>query len=180
MSDQTFLPPVDAHFPMHLLSPDNLLDARLGAHDYDIVVGLMTRFHPHLIAMQLAAHFCEDFDAAAKCLDKVDYQVMRLSGCLSIFRLADPLFNAAESLCVHLETEDALEKIESDLIADAIDVRHTLAALAKKLQALKADQGKAVWASLVFGQTALLTDYELLMAPWWTSSFIRLWASEAT
>lgn len=180
MSDQTYLPSVDPQFPMHLLSPENLLDARLGAHDYDIVVGLMTRFHPRLIAMQLAVHFGEDFDAAARCLDKVDYHVMRLSGCLSIYCLADPLFNAAESLCLHLEAADALEKIESDLIADAIDVRQTLAALASKLQGLNADQGKAVWASLVFGQTALLTDYELLMAPWWTTSFIRQWASEAT
>jgi hypothetical protein len=163
---------------MHLLSPENLINARLGAHDYDIVVGLMTRFQPYVIVHQLALHYPQDFEGAAAHLDQVAYQTLRASGPFSIFSLVDPLLDAGEEICLHLENADTIDCLKADLIADAIDVDATVASITAVLQSMSADEAKAVWASVVFGQTAPLHDHERLIAPWWTTAFIRQWGTE--
>ena len=171
-------PPNIMQFPMNLLSPENLVDHRMGEHDYDLVVGLMTRFKPYVIAHQLALHYPQDFEAAAKQLDQVAYQLLRVSGPFSIFNLIDPLFDPGEEICLHLENGDTIDCINADLLGDAIDVDETVVSITAALQSMSADQAKAVWAAVVFGQTAPLYDHERLAASWWAPSFIRQWGDE--
>lgn len=176
MNNPAISPPDIMQFPIHLLSPQNLVDSCVGDHDYDIVVGLMTRFRPHVIVRQLVHHHLKDFEAAAAQLDRVAFQVLRVAGSLSVFSLTDPLFDPRDELCSHLESDDSVERIQSDLIADAINLQETIATITATLQALTADQAKAVWGSIVFGQSAPLSDYEVLTAPWWSAEFITRWA----
>jgi len=178
MNNPAISPPDITQFPMYLLSPRNLVDSRVGDHDYDIVVGQMTRFRPHVIVRQLALHHPNDFEAAAARLDRVAFQVLRVAGSLSVFSLADPLFDPGEELCFHLERDDSVERIKSDLIADSINVQETIASITATIQALTADQAKAAWACIVFGQSAPLSDYEILTAPWWTPRFMANWVLE--
>jgi hypothetical protein len=171
-AENSFSTPDHAQFPAHLLSSRNLVERLNGEHDYDILVGIMTRFRPAVIVRQLVSHFPADFDAVAQSLDQVAFHVLRVAGDFNVFCLADPQFDPVEAICLLLETEEARESVEADLISSAIDVSETFTAITAAVQTLTPDQGKALWACVAYGQNAELTDFEILAAPWWTAGFI--------
>lgn len=173
MNADNSLPITDhVQFPAHLLSSHNLVERLHGEQDYDIVVGIMTRFRPAAVVRQLAAHFQGDFDTVALSLEQVAFHVLRVAGDFNVFCLADPQFDPVEKICLLLETEEARESVEADLISSAIDLSETFTAITAAVQKLTPDQGKALWACLAFGQQAELTDFEILAASWWTAGFI--------
>lgn len=171
-ADNSLSIPDHAQFPVHLLSRRNLVERLHGEHDYDIVVGIMTRFRPAVVVRQLAAHFRGDFDAVAQSLDQVAFHVLRVAGDINVFCLADPQFDPVETICLLLETGKARESVEADLISSAINLSETFTAITAAVQTLTPDQGKALWACVAFGQCAELTDFEILAAPWWTAGFM--------
>lgn len=159
-------------FPNHLLSRENLIDERVGKHDYDIVIGLMTRFRQHVIVRQLAAHFPEDFLEAAEHLNRVGYHVLRTAEHYGVYALANPCFDVAEVISLMLERDEVVDRIHSSEIAGSVDVDDAIAEITAAMQAMSADSAKAVWASLVFSQNAELSEFDLLAAPWWSAEYI--------
>lgn len=160
------------HFPLPYLSLPGAVVAPHGQRDFDLTVGLMTRFLPEYIVVQLAKLYRAEFDEVASRLDSCDFQLLAAAADFSVFRLSDPSFDGADELCAVLESDDAHDRIKAHPIAGALDVDQSIAALTQKLCSLDADQGKALWASLVFGQHAPLSEFERLAAPWWSPEFI--------
>jgi hypothetical protein len=160
--------------PMHLLSADTAVEDLVGSHGYDLTVGLMTRFKPHVIVCQLAQVYAEDFVAHSEAFQRTDFHVLRAAIDFDVFRLADPIFDPVEEMCLRLESADAHDRVAADPIASAIRISGEVASIIQKLNTLSPDQGKALWASLVFGQRAPLSNYDRLASSWWTVEFIQL------
>lgn len=168
------------HFPIDGISFPGAVVGANGNCDFDITVGLMTRFMPEWIVAQLATLYAAQFEAVASKFDRTDIHVLALMGSYDVFRLADPSFDAAEELCAILETHDAWDRIKQHQIAAALDLDKEISAVTEKLCALDPDEAKALWAALVFGQQAQLSDVERLAADWWTAEFITRWGSRGT
>jgi hypothetical protein len=169
----------ETHFPVSRISIPGAVVGPSGDCDFDITVGLMTRFLPEYIAVQMATLYGAQFESAASRLDRTDMHVLALAGSHDVFRLADPSFDAADELCALLETRDAWDRIKQHQIAEALDLNKAIAGLAEKLCLLDADEAKALWAALAFGQAAPLSDVDRLAAPWWTAAFITGWGSRS-
>jgi len=169
-----------SHFPIDGISIPGAVVGANGNCDFDITVGLMTRFMPEWIVVQLATLFAAQFEAAASKFDRTDIHVLALIASYDVFRLADPSFDPADELCALLETHDAWDRIKQHQIAAALDLDKEISALNQKLSALDPDEGKALWAALVFGQQAQLSGVERLAADWWTADFITRWGERVT
>ena len=171
--------------PNHFRSPPDAEHATgntvslFGCHDYDIVVGSLTRLRPSLIVQRLAAIYPGDFDLESAAFDSVDHQVLHAAMDYNIFRLADPQFDAADYLCGQLEAADVIDRIDAHPIAGAISVDRTIIQLTAKLKQIDPDGAKALWAALSFAQEARLPDFDLMTAPWWSAAFILTWPSRS-
>lgn len=149
-----------------------------GLHDYDLVVGLLTRVHPAAVVGQLARLYPLDFDAVAKALPAHALQVLLPATDYRLSLLADPQFDPREELTDLLEDTAAIERIECHPIAGALCLRKEVDLIAEQIGELDIDAAKALWAALVFAQTGI-DDYHRIVAHWWTAEFI-LSASSTT
>lgn len=142
-----------------------------GLHDYDLVVGYLTRLHPAVVVGQLARLHPEDFDAVARTLPAHALQVLLPATEYRLCLLANPTFDARDELTGILEDPEALDRIECHPIADALAVRKEVIQITDQIGKMDVDTSKALWAALVFAQTGI-DDYNRIVAHWWTSEFI--------
>ena len=85
MKNQDTIFSSQALLPMHLLSADTAVADVVGSHGYDITVGLMTRFKPHVIVCQLAHLYRDDFEQAAALFDNVGFSYPQ--SCFGVWRV---------------------------------------------------------------------------------------------
>jgi len=142
-----------------------------GLHDYDLVVGYLTRLHPAVVVGQLARLHPEDFDTVARALPAHALQVLLPASDYRLCLLADPKFDPRDELAEILESSEALDRIECHPIADAFSVRKEVTLITELINKMDIDAAKALWAALVFAQTGI-DDYHRIVADWWTSEFI--------
>ncbi len=142
-----------------------------GLHDYDIVVGFLTRLHPAVVVGQLARLHTGDFDVVAQALPAHALQVLLPAADYRLCLLADPRFDPRDELTEILEDPEAIDRIECHPIADALSVRKEVTVITELISGLDIDVAKALWAALVFAQTGV-DDYHRIVADWWTSEFI--------
>ncbi len=128
----------------------------MGLRVFDIIIGLITRFRPAFIVRDLARIYPGDF-AAAEAFDPCEHEVLLAAMTYNLYLLADPEFDAADRLCIQLESPDADDRIRDHPIADSIAIRQMVAGLTAKLANLDPDAAKALWASLSFAQDAQLS-----------------------
>lgn len=142
-----------------------------GLHDYDIVVGFLTRLHPAVVVGQLARLHPEDFEAIAEALPAHALQVLLPAADYRLCLLADPRFDPRDELTGILEDPEALDRIECHPIADALSVRKEVTLITELISKMDIDAAKALWSCLVFAQTGI-DDYHRIVAQWWTAEFI--------
>jgi len=142
-----------------------------GLHDYDIVVGFLTRLHPAVVVGQLARLHPEDFEAIAQPLPAHALQVLLPAADYRLCLLADPTFDPRDELAEILEDPEALDRIECHPIADALSVQKEVNVVAEQIGKMDVDVAKALWSCLVFAQTGI-DDYHRIVAQWWTAEFI--------
>ncbi len=142
-----------------------------GLHDYDIVVGFLSRLHPAVVVGQLARLHPEDFEAIAQALPAHALQVLLPATEYRLCLLADPTFDPRDELIGILEDPEALDRIECHPIADALAVRKEATLITGLISKMDIDVAKALWSCLVFAQTGL-DDYHRIVAHWWTAEFI--------
>jgi len=78
----------------------------LGTHDYDVVVGAMTRVALPTVVGTCASRWPEDFECAARAVSPASMLVLASHAKVNLAMLADPSFSAAHQLCEQLGSYD--------------------------------------------------------------------------
>ena len=167
----------ETHSPIPAVSIPGAVVTPNGDFDFDMTVGAMTRFMPEHIVVQLAILYAAQFDSVASRFDRAEMHVLALAGSYDVFHLVDPTFDPADEICALLEHHDTWDRIRQHQIAEALDLNKVIPELTERLCALGLDEAKALWAALVFGQQAPLSEVDRLLAPWWTAAFIIGWGA---
>lgn len=136
-----------------LISPISPREAR-GTHDYDLIVGSMTRSAIPVVVAACASRWPEDFKAAAKVLGPLEMVILAKFVEANLAMLTDPQFDPIMAISRELGAYEVAECIERDRVGREIDVSRTLKELVESVRRLDADAAKALWAGLSFAQWA--------------------------
>jgi len=145
----------------------------IGHHDYDIIVGLLTRFRPSQVVPEIAKIYPADYASAAELLDWCDFHILYYTAQYELARLANPRFDAIDAMIGILEDPDAADNVAKQPIAKALNSLKELDAVQKTLTHMDPDVGKSVWSSLAFAQNANMAEIDFRSEKWWLPDYMK-------
>lgn len=145
----------------------------IGHHDYDIIIGLLTRLRPSQVVPEIAKIYPEDFTSAAEVLDRCDFYILFHTAQYELARLANPRFDAVDTMTDILEDPDAEDNVAMQAIAKAVNLRKQFDAIYQKLLKMQPDVGKSVWSSLAFAQDTNMDEVDFHMEMWWLPDYMK-------
>lgn len=140
--------------------------AVLGAHDYDLVVGSMTRVSIPKVVCACAAQWPEDFTRASQAISHIGMLVLASSTKVNLALLADPYFDAARELSEQIGSYEFAQRLERSKFGSEVNVSAELDDLLLSLRRLPPDTAKAVWAGVAFAQWPGHAEDETRLTRW--------------
>lgn len=123
-----------------------------GHHDYDLLIGSMTRSAIPAVVGACAVRWPTDFRLAAGDLDPVAMIILSQHLEANLAVLTDPGFDPINVITSELGTYSFAVAVEESRFGREIDVTRELGGIEKSLRTLDADAAKALWAGLAFSQ----------------------------
>ncbi len=148
----------------------------VGAHDYDIVVGAMTRAALPKVVGTCAWRWPSDFARAAQAVGPASMLMLAFHAQVNLAMLADPGFDAAHHLCERLGSYHFAQIVERSRLGREINVSGELNELLRSVGGLDPDVAKALWAGIAFAQWHGHGEDETRLNRWLDPVYLRSFA----
>jgi hypothetical protein len=149
----------------------------LGAHDYDVVVGAMTRTALPKVVGTCASRWPHDFVRAAQAVAPTSMLMLASQAQVNLAMLADPGFDAAHHLCEQLGSYDFAHTVEHSRLGREIDVSSEVSRLLGFIGGLDPDSAKALWAGIAFAQWLGHGEDETRLNRWLDVAYLQSFAA---
>lgn len=136
------------------------------SHDYDLVVGAMTRQPSAVIVKTLAGRWPKDFSLAWQTLDQTSRIILLHATKSDLFRLARPRFNATAALLDQLHDPAVEDLFATTPIGKQINIHRCFRELQQQVENLDINSARAAWAGLAHAQDPETPDEERLLDRW--------------
>ncbi len=150
--------------------------AVLGAHDYDLVVGSMTRVSIPKVVGACATQWPEDFTRASQAFSHIGMLVLASSTKVNLALLADPYFDAARELSEQIGAYEFAQRLERSTFGSEVNLSAELDELLMRLRELHPDTAKAVWAGVAFAQWPGHAEDETRLIRWLDVTYLENFA----
>ena len=145
----------------------------VGRHDYDILVNRQARQPAIWTIARLFGSFRDDFNTASHAFDPVQWRLLYYLNQYSLANLANPGFDAVETLRNICSQENWQMEVPSEWTGSIVPSIVLLQDLPIEITQLDADVAKAAWTILAFARSLGFEKNDVRQVPFWEPWWIE-------